>query len=248
MHTSCTDHAVACGESPLRYTAPATCTIGRWLWLAGNRRSDTLCGSSEAAEPFGCGLRGIAAQIHFGPLRSASDGAVACGESSLRYTAEPLVPGGDRAVACGESSLRYTAAHAPLRSAAAVACGESPLRYTLARFDPHRTGAVACGESPLRYTADDRAAGGGLRCGLRGIAAQIHSIRSTGSSQTAVACGESPLRYTSTCNLRSTDQCCGLRGIAAQIHFCAVVEHATNAAVACGESPLRYTRGSRSAA
>ena len=102
-----------------------------------------------------------------------------------------------------------------------------------------------------------------MGCGLRGIAARIHS-RSHARRRWAVACGESPLGYTgmacrrprlTRCGLRgiaarihliepssSRQYCCGLRGIAARIHSAKLTAPTRDSAVACGESPLGYTQ------
>ena len=170
--------AVACGESPLGYTA-ATAHRGCHMAVAcGESPLGYTTASGQPRQPIGCGLRGIAARIHCSSRYAATDRtAVACGESSLGYTLEPTMLRRSIAVACGESPLGYTCRSdlhcrrisCGLRGIAArihcscgaipttwraVACGESPLGYTLtARFACSCRVAVACGESPLGYTA-----------------------------------------------------------------------------------------------
>ena len=188
------------------------------LWLAGNRRSDTLqptgphaglaavaCGESSlrytappgrSSDQCRCGLRGIVAQVHLTPRSNSQQATLwlagnrRSGTLAWRWRAT--------AAGCG---LRGIAAqvHWPRcgrRSRDAVACGESPLRYTCSGCPPVQACAVACGESPLRYTPNAHTAVMCWRCGLRGIVAQVQSGRKFASAPSAVACGESPLRYT----------------------------------------------------
>ena len=189
-----------------------------------------------------CGLQGIVAQIHF---------------SRLWYRIQ-------WAVACRESSLRYTIAARHCRAAAAVACRESSLRYTSGSDSGSVSIAVACRESSLRYTAAVDVLLSSPSCGLQGIVAQIHwlpwshrvasrlwlagnrrsdTLRPTlmmpiqelwlagnrrsdtlaalvaSSGEQAVACRESSLRYTLAIDIASSGVSCGLQGIVAQIHF-----------------------------
>ncbi len=101
--------AVACGESSLRYTGcPRQTCVDSALWLAGNRRSDTLVRLASVSG-FRLWLAGNRRSDTLTALSVPRVGvAVACGESSLRYTRSVGSPRGCRAVACGESSLRYT--------------------------------------------------------------------------------------------------------------------------------------------
>ena len=211
------------------------------LWLAGNRRSDTLWRSTLPPLASAVACRESSLRYTSGADSNDCPRAVACRESSLRYTASSRAELAIRAVACRESSLRYTSdavhglrAHAlwlagnrrsdtlqqrrQLRDLRAVACRESSLRYTCPRADSSPFCAVACRESSLRYT----------NCAAWGIVDQ------------AVACRESSLRYTGACRT-SCPRCllwlagnrrsdtlqtviqyhawsCGLQGIVAQIH------------------------------
>ena len=74
-----------------------------------------------------------------------------------------------------------------------------------------------------------------VRCGLSGIAAQVHFIRVTGGTLGAVDCRESPLRYTNGAVSHGRGACCGLSGIAAQVHS---REHGSGTVRSCGLSGI----------
>ena len=213
------------------------------LWLAGNRRSDTLrarsrrracsavaCGESSlgythgrnvAPRPYCCGLRGIVARIHWPKCRGLRPRAVACGESSLGYTRACSRCRACSAVACGESSLGYTRHRKSLLALDAVACGESSLGYTPPKPPTPTQLAVACGESSLGYTL----------------------VKTTGTLELAVACGESSLGYTELATDAERAPL-WLAGNRRSDTLICVSSPTRSLAVACGESSLGYTRWS----
>ena len=95
-----------------------------------------------------CGLQGIVARIHSIRASVLGPDAVACRESSLRYTCP--IADVKCAVACRESSLGYTCRN---HSIALTCCGLQGIvaRIHLRHDQPEST-AVACRESSLGYT------------------------------------------------------------------------------------------------
>ena len=272
--------AVACGESSLGYTRQLAALMPAWLWLAGNRRSDTLPAATASTASCGlrgivarihcrlmhdaprrCGLRGIAARIHLRVCRlRPADG---CG---LRGIAARIHCSGSRRPA--ESGLWLAGNR---RSDTLAVLGSAAPRLWLAGNRRSDTLDVRLPQLELLWLAGNRRsdtlcsadAPVAVGCGLRGIAARIHSgqrrpthelplwlagnrrsdtlaVVGQRSALVAVACGESPLGY--TVDVVATPRaCCGLRGIAARIHFSCRAWPCNGIAVACGESSLGYT-------
>ena len=147
-----------------------------WLWLAGNRRSDTLGRFDGGREPC-CGWQGIVARIHLGPRPGAEVGAVVGRESSLGYTPAPMPPMMQVAVVGRESSLGYTRRRLDNPDHPAVVGRESSLGYT--EYWPALPRLRRCGWQGIvaRIHFLDLGFVHRTRCGLQGIVARIHFRR-----------------------------------------------------------------------
>ena len=143
--------AVACGESPLGYTRLPRTRRRRQLWLAGNRRSDTLSKHSFLGDL----LLWLAGNRRSDTLNSPR----------LCPTKWLWLAGNRRS----DTLLGVVAMS----------------RKKLWLAGNRRSDTLQSLRSELR-----------LGCGLRGIAARIHSKGRAGDCRGAVACGESPLGYT----------------------------------------------------
>ena len=227
------------------------------LWLAGNRRSDTL-NRIQIGIPLCCGLRESSLGYTF-RLLSLSFSRLWLAGNRRSDTLWWRGPSTRTMLWLAGNRRSDTLGHGPAGHGDAVACGNRR-SDTLCHHTGRHQSAVACGNKIARIhsaaslnrsvlwlagnrrsdTLPTRPSRGTACCGLRGIVARIHSPREH-ERVVAVACGESSLGY--------TDQ----RGDNLDGHAVALRNRRSDTlkrqnlvgmppAVACGESSLGYMK------